>query len=365
MKQRRFGFFRRYRRYGAVLAADLAVLVAFEALKGNRDVMNALAQGVTLPIQRALAYVTYLVPFSVAELLYVTALGTAVLLVCVAIRCLAASRRKWETAAKILLGTACTVLSIYAALTLLWGTNYYTDTFQEKSGIYGREASVEELRELTEYFAGQLSLASDDVERDEQGLFAEDRQEIFQRSTGIYENSYGEFPFLEHNDRVPKPLAFSEVFSAMDFTGFYFPFTGEANLNVHCPAAFLPATIIHELGHQRGIASEQECNFLSVVVSIASDDPIYRYSGWLTGYVHLSNALYSADPEAWETICRTLPETVRQDLRYNSLYWASMESGLTDAAQDVYDSFLKNYGDSDGVQSYGMVVDMLVSYYLD
>ena len=79
-------------------------------------------------------------------------------------------------------------------------------------------------------------------------------------------------------DHTPKAISCSTVLSAMDFTGFYFPFTGEANLNVDCPASFLPSTIVHEMAHQRGIASEQECNFIAIAVSLASGDPVYRYS---------------------------------------------------------------------------------------
>ena len=48
-----------------------------------------------------------------------------------------------------------------------------------------------------------------------------------------------------------------------------------------CPASFLPSTIVHEMAHQRGIASEQECNFIAIAVSLASGDPVYRYSGLL------------------------------------------------------------------------------------
>lgn len=169
---------------------------------------------------------------------------------------------------------------------------------------------------------------------------------------------------MEKEDRVPKAFSNSRVLSALDFTGFYFPFTGETNINMDCPAAFLPATVVHELGHQRGIASEQACNFLGVVVSIASDDPVYRYSGWLMGYIHLGNALYRVDPEGWQAIRDTLPENVVQDIRYNNAYWQSFESPVNDAAQSAYDAFLKNYGDENGVASYGMVVDLLIDYYL-
>ena len=116
-------------------------------------------------------------------------------------------------------------------------------------------------------------------------------------------------------------------------------------------------------GHQRGIASEQECNFIAIAVSLASGDPVYRYSGLLMGYVHLGNALYRADPDRWQVIRDTLPDTVVADLRQNSAYWAAFEGPVNDAASKVYDSFLKSNGESRGVQSYGTVVDMLMAYY--
>ena len=358
-------FFKQHRKLHIWLLADLALLALYLLLRGNRAAMNALTRGFTQPIKRMLGAACSLVEISVAEVIYVTAISAAAILLCCAIRRLVCSRHRLRDLYRMVLGTSCTVLSIYLGLTLLWGVNYYTDTFQDLSGIRGREATVEELEELTAIFAAGVTETFDGVKRDGQGVFAESREEILAAAPHIYDNIYAEFPFLEQKDYLPKALTFSEVFSAMDFTGFFFPFTGETNLNVHCPAAFLPSTLVHELAHQRGIASEQECNFLAIVTSTASDDPVYRYSGWLMGYIHVGNALYRAAPEKWREIREALPEEVRQDLRYNNAYWAAWESPITDAAQNAYDSFLKNYGDEDGVQSYGMVVDMLIAYYLD
>ena len=68
----------------------------------------------------------------------------------------------------------------------------------------------------------------------------------------------------------------SRLFSRMNFTGFYTPFTGESNLNIDSPACLLPANISHELAHQRGIASEQECNFLAILAATTCDNATYR-----------------------------------------------------------------------------------------
>ena len=357
-------FIKRYRKLHLWLAIDLLVLGFFYLFRGNRAVMNALSRFVTQPLKETLGFLCSFTTMSVAEVMYVSLAGLMVLLLGVGARKLWESREKCRTLYRMAAGTAAVALTIYTALCLLWGVNYRIDSFQDKSGIRARPASVEELGDLTAYFAGELNTLAPQVPRDEDGDFAATREEIFAAATSIYENSCDEFPFLRHTDYTPKAFVHSRILSIMGFTGSYFPFTGETYLNVDCPAAFLPATIVHELGHQRGIASEQECNFLSVVVAMKSDDPVYRYSGALTGYLHLGNALYRTDPARWEAVRDTLPESVIHDLVENNLYWDQFDSPAQDAAQNTYDSFLKNYGDEDGIRSYGMVVDLLIAYYL-
>ncbi|MDE7243636.1 MAG: DUF3810 domain-containing protein, partial [Oscillospiraceae bacterium] len=254
-------------------------------------------------------------------------------------------------------------LTAYGLACVLWGVNYYADGFQEKSGVYAQPVTAEELDRVATLFAERLQETAGQVRRGENGLFAGDQEEIFQASTGIYENISQEFPFLSRQDRVPKKMLFSRLFSAMNFTGFYSAYTGESNLNTDSPACLLPANITHELAHQRGIASEQECNFLAVAASTASDNADYQYSGYLMGYIYLSNALWRTSPDRWSALYDSLPETVRADLRYHSAYWAQFEGRTASVSKTIYDATLKSYGQTDGIQSYGTVVDLLVAYY--
>ena len=120
----------------------------------------------------------------------------------------------------------------------------------------------------------------------------------------------------------------------------------------------------HELAHQRGISSEQECNFLAILACTTCGRDDYAYSGWLLGYIYLGNALHGADTDRWQKIYDALPETAKADLSDNNAYWAQFRSGTTrKVSNKVYDSFLKSYGESKGLQSYGTVVDLLVAYY--
>ena len=357
-------FFSRYKKLHIWLLVLLFLLALFLIFRTDQDLMNWLVTEVTQPMKDAVASVCYLVSFPVIEILYILAGAWVVLHIVVsAVKIHRSKGHRRSAAYRSFLILLCVVLTVADWFCLVWGINYYADGFQEKSGLYAQEVEVSELYRVTAYFTEQVNAASQAIPRDENGLFAVSREEIFADSTSIYENLCDEFPFLERQDRVPKPMIFSKLLSAMGFTGFYAGFTGESVLNVDSPAAYLPCTIAHELAHQRGIASEQECNFIAILASTQSGNPVYAYSGYLTGYVHLSNALYRADREAWQELRSQLDEGVLADIQNNSIYWDQWESPIDTVSNAIYDTMLKSYGQSDGIQSYGTVVDLLVAYY--
>ncbi len=357
-------FLKRHKKVHITLLTALMGIALFHLLKGNRSLMNFLAQKVTGLVKHAISQVSYALPFSVMELLIAL---VVVILLTALIRFIIVMAKGGDrhTAYDFFMGLVAFTLSGYALFCCFWGVNYYTDSFQDRSGLTARMATVEELQEVATIFAEGLRETADLVPRDENGLYAADEEEIFRQSVSVYENISQEFPCLAYEDRVPKRMTFGRFMSRMGFTGVYFAFLGESNLNVDAPAVFLPATIAHELGHQRSIASEQECNFTGIMASIQSDFPAYRYSGYLLGYIHLSNALYRADREAWEEVRALIPEAALADIRYNNAYWAQFEDGVVDKVSNrVYDTMLKSYGQKDGVKSYGTVVDLLAAYYL-
>ena len=324
-------FFKSHQKLHIWLLADLVLLAAFWIAREHRDWMNALERFVSAPIRRSLGSLCYRVSFSVMEVLYVLAAVLVLAYVVWNITAVVRARgRRKRRAYSAVLGAVCAGLSVCAATCLLWGVCYYTDTFQDRSGIRAEEVSLPDLTAVTAWFAENLAQTADQVPRDEAGTFNASLNEIFAGSTDIYQG-------------------------AEDLS----------NINVDAPACLIPSTIAHELSHQRGIASEQECNFLAVLASTTSGDPVYEYSGWLMGYIHLGNALYQADPAAWQAIRDSLPDTVLADLASNNAYWASFEGAAADASQKVYDTILKGYGQEDGIRSYGTVVDLLVAYYRD
>lgn len=336
----------------------------FQIFKGNRPLMNWLAENVTSPVKTALASFCNLFPFSVSEIvIYLVIIGAVIFLVKAV---LAARRQKGNRTALLLrrgLALGAAALTAYTMFVCHWGINYYTDTFQEKSGIHAAAPTVEQLYQTARYFARGLNAAGKEVRRDEKGLFAEDMKQVIADSADLYTGIEEKIPCLSGKVFRPKPFFLSEILSYLDCTGYYFPWLGESNFNNHSPASDRPATIAHELAHQRNVASEQEANFVAVLVSLESDSAAYRYSGYMLGYVYLNNALIQADEVKWREVYSTLSPEVRADMANVNEYWKAHTNWISKAASGMNDQRLKNYGQELGIRSYGAVVDLLTVYY--
>ena len=360
-------FWKNHKKLHIWLGADLAVLGLYLALRHDRGLMNGFADRITTPLKGALGRLCALTSLSVMELLYVLAGAAALVYVVGSVIAVVKARgRRGRRAYGALLLAADVCLTVYALFCLMWGVNYWTDSFQDRSGITAQPVAAEDLEAVTAYFAQQLADTADSVPRDENGVYAVPKEQILAESRLVYGGVTEQFPFLDFRDTGVKAVRCSRFMSIMGFTGVYFACIGESNVNVDSPACLLPSTVAHELAHQRGIAWEQECNFLGVLASVTSGMPDYVYSGWLLGFIHLGNALYETDPEAYWAIRNALPETVSADLRDNNAYWDQFRDNVVEKVSDtVYDAALKSYGDTNGMKSYSMVVELLVAYYKD
>ena len=347
----------------AGLVLPVLLMGLFALLNAEQAIMDGWVHGVMAPVEQFLGRLWSIFPFSVAEVLCVLVLGLALVWLASALVCLI--RRRWHGLFRRVLWLTSLVLWLLAGLDWMWNASYYASDFTQRSGLVCRVHSVEELEAVTADFARKASELACQVERDEQGHFALSKPECIARGVHVYDRLVEEYAFLDIPCVKAKPLMCSRLQSILGFTGIYFPFTGEANVNVDAPACLLPATIAHEMAHQRMVAAEEEANFVGIAACVTGEDVTFAYSGYLMGLIHLSNALYRADPQRWYAISETLGPELLVDWQDNRAYWDALASPVEETAGEVYDAFLKGNEQELGMRSYGACVDLLVTWWLD
>lgn len=341
------------------------LILLYFFLRRSFPLMLTVCSKFVRPWHRFIAHVCNSIPFSVAELLIVSGVICAVLYIVFFIIRLFHDKNRLACLYRFIL-TCCTAFSlIYGGFCLLWGVYYYSADFEEQSGIHGQPVDTATLETVTYWFTDLVNQYSEMVPRDSDGCFCLSEEEIFAHAPYLYHNVENILPSLSGEDLSPKPFFFSRALSYLNFTGFFFPFTGEANINTDMPRALMPSTIAHELAHQRGVAEEDEANFVAVLSCFEDGDANYCYSAALMAYIYLGNALYRSDYEAWAVNYSRLCENVRADLSADRAYWDQFETPVSTISDTVYTGFLQSYGQSLGLQTYGKCVDLLIAYYYE
>ena len=349
-----------------ILIISTLIIVLFRHFRNNYQLMSMLSSKVIRHIRMAFSFITSVFSFSIAEVLIaVFVIGLGLYIIIKFLKLINLRRDRGVEIYKLIITPLSLGMMVYAGFCALWGVYYYGDDFTAAAGIEREDISVQQLETVTEYFANVAGLYSGRVERDMKKNCCIDRKEVLKKSSEVYSRTVERWPCLKAPNVRAKGVVCSKVMSMIDFTGFFFPFTGEANVNMDSPSAFLPSTVAHELAHLRGVAKEDEANFVAVIACMEYGDEDYVYSAALMAYTYLGNALYSADYEAWTEIYSGLDDNVKRDLTENNYYWEKFKTPVETISNNVYEGFLQSYDQELGLKSYGACVDLLVNYYYD
>lgn len=160
----------------------------------------------------------------------------------------------------------------------------------------------------------------------------------------------------------PKGLLCPWILSVQQLSGIYSPFTVEANYNSGIEDYNVPFTMCHELSHLRGFMQEEEANFIAFLASTGSENVHFQYSGYLMGWTYCMNVLYKADYDAWEEVRGKLSKEAEPDLVANREFWDRYDGRIAEVSNKVNDTYLKANDQSEGVESYDKMVDLIVAY---
>lgn len=308
-------------------------------------------------------------PFSAMEMILLL-LGAGILLFLIfgvreAIR---QGKRWWMVCLKRLWIIASAASAVFFWFVLTGNLNYYRIPVGESLGLQTEATDVETLRSLCHLLARQAAELRPQCEEDAEGVFASsvayaELAETASDAVTALDKIYGVQLFDLAGRTRPKAMYFSEIMSYIQLTGVIFPYISEPNINVHQPAYGISSTMCHELSHICGFMREDEANFISYLACYNSGSTELQYSGAMMGLIHATNRLYRYDQNAWQEIYTLLPEGVLRDLAANSRYWKKYETPVGETADHWNDAYLKANDQTDGVQSYGRMVDLLIAFY--
>ena len=346
-----------------LLAGCLAlVIIAIKLFSLDPGRVERLYSSQVYPaIARIYRLLTGWIPFSMGDILY--ALAAIWIL-----------RKLWRFAARLLkrkLGRAwlahasyqllIIAMSIYIMFNLAWGINYNRRELSQQLGLRVSRSDTAALPLITELLLQKVNASKEALIRQQ----AKDPgdAELFNRAVACYRQAENIFPFLNYPVRAVKPSLFGLLGNYFGFTGYYNPFTGEAQVNTLIPRFILPYTTLHEIGHQLGYAKEEEANFAGYLAATGSTDTLFHYSTYLDLFVYANRQLFFADSSAAKKMAEQLSAPVKSDIAAWREFLRKHRNPLEPVIRWAYGNYLRANQQPQGMTNYDEVIADLIGYY--
>ncbi len=259
------------------------------------------------------------------------------------------------------------MLSILTIYLSAFAPAYSRYKLSRNLGLEQKEVSATELFDTAVLLSELSKLDLDKIERDTSGeaIMPYDYNTLVEKVNIAFDSYAQGVDYITHFNSNPKPIALSEPMTYTHISGVYTFMTGESNINTNYPDFLMPFTMAHEMAHQRGIAREDEANFVAFLVCINSEDAFIRYSGYTNMINYLMDALGEADLNKYVALLTYhIPRDVVLELSaYEKFFDKYRDSIASEVTGTVNNTHLQLQGQKAGTKSYGLVVDLAVAYY--
>lgn len=268
-------------------------------------------------------------------------------------------KRFWHKSLKVVL----LLLSIYIIFELLWGINYNRLGIASQLGLEPVEYNTSDIIAVQQILLTKVNESKKAVLLSKKPF--PNKEELFARANHTYKTASAVFPFLGYQYRPSsiKPTLYSWIGNYVGFTGYYNPFTGEAQVNTSVPAFLQPYIINHEIAHQLGYAKEDEASFAGYLAIIKSNDPLFQYSAYIDLFLFANKEVSYFDSRLAKETFNRLDSNVLKDLEEWRKFNRKYETFIGPLTSRIYAIYLKWNGQPEGMRSYSMVIQMLMAYY--
>ena len=258
---------------------------------------------------------------------------------------------------------------VYIAFKLLWGLNYSRLGVAHQFKLEKYNYTKDELNDFINDLITETNNCRKQIK--DTNLPKLNIDSIFAETKKSYEKISAYYPFLKINQFTIKSSIFSKAGNYFGYTGYYNPFTGEAQVRKDIPSILLPFICCHEVAHQLGYASEEEANFIGCLVANESKNIYFKYSMNLE---LLDDALqelmikYVAENDVKGFIDRNfqikdcLNKQVKKDRKAIRDFFYENKKEMSNYSNFIYDKYLKLNKQKKGITSYNEVIGWILSY---
>jgi len=259
-------------------------------------------------------------------------------------------------------------LWLYVIFKVFWGLNYDRPTVGESRQLGNPEYSLEELIDFNDRLIEALNVNRSVIPGDT--LPSITFSQVVQISKQAYASLAESFPEIAWRAPALKKSLLAELGDWVGYTGYYNPFTGEAQIRTELPDILLPYIACHEVAHQLGYARESEASYIGWLAAQAQEDARLRYSAALDLYDQVQQELWRIYALRGDSAglrrqlqenARRLDTSVKRDRKAIRQFFRTRTHAVTPAFNELYAQYLRMNGQKEGMRSYREVVGWILA----
>ena len=273
---------------------------------------------------------------------------------------------RWQEARRRKVGSALFTMASWLAFAAasfmwLWGLNYGRVPIESQLGLSVRPLEATELKAELIRVTAELTAARSAIPGVTEAAIGSESlpPQIAGFLVELEEGLLDELGFSTLGQVRARRLFPKGILLRFSSSGVYLPWTGEGHVDAGLHPLEMPFAMAHELAHGYGFGDEGTCNFVAYLTCMRADEPVMRYIGTLEYWRYLASNYRPYEREWYREFYETLPEGVRNDLKAIYEYLERYPDIFPQVRYDVYDTYLKAQGISEGIKNYSRII-MLV-----
>ncbi|RBQ08738.1 DUF3810 domain-containing protein [Pedobacter miscanthi] len=308
-------------------------------------------------ISSALRFISSIFPFAIGDIIYVLLIGFVLYKI---VRLFKRRKSlKKQDRITIPLQVLNFFLILYIIFKIVWGLNYSRPSISKELGIGNEKYNVKELVMLGNYFVDKTNA----LKLKQVNVPAYTINELESKSAAAYTIMAQKNKLFQYQNPCLKSVLSPWLISKIGIEGYYAPLSGEANMNMSLPDFVKPYVSCHEIGHQLGIAYEDEANLIGYLTASNSPDVNYQYSANYEMLRYILFEIRMKSPEDYKLLRAKLLPQILADFKTEKEFWRKYNGDMFGYMDAAFDRFLKLNNQKKGTDSYQDIVIWLWNIY--